>query len=104
MRHLGGSDKNGTLVDRASHKAHYVPGAVLALTNLLNNRQDMSKEAEVRDYVFHKVLDDQQNPTVKRVFEDKNWTKTSWTTTPSTRSTAGVTPCGKGQKLTPTSW
>ncbi|MCB9291704.1 MAG: hypothetical protein H6559_01025 [Lewinellaceae bacterium] len=69
------SDKNGTLVDRASHKARYVPGAVLALTNLLNNRQDLSKEAEVRDYVFHKVLDDQQNPTVKRVFEDKKLDK-----------------------------
>lgn len=69
------SDKNGTLVDRASHKARYVPGAVLALTNLLNNRADLSKEKEVRDYVFQKVLDDQQNPTVKRVFEDKKLDK-----------------------------
>jgi len=69
------SDKNGTLVDRASHKARYVPGAVLALTNLLNNRTDLSKEKEVRDYVSQKVLDDQQNPTVKRVFEDKKLDK-----------------------------
>lgn len=69
------SDKNGTLVDRASHKARYVPGAVLALANLLNNRTDLSKEKEVRDYVFQKVLDDQQNPTVKRVFEDKKLDK-----------------------------
>ena len=65
------SDKNGTLVDRASQKARYVPGAVLALINLLNNRTSLSKEEEVREYVFQRVLEDQQNPTIKRVFEDK---------------------------------
>ena len=69
------SAQNAPLVDRASHKARYVPGAVLALINLLNNHTDLSKEKEVRDYVFQKVLDDQQNPTVKRVFEDKKLDK-----------------------------
>ncbi|MCB9263393.1 MAG: hypothetical protein H6558_00040 [Lewinellaceae bacterium] len=92
MRHLGGTAIRTAPWWTAPPTRTYVPGAVLVLTNLLNNRQDLSKEAEVRDYVFHKVLDDQQNPTVKRVFEDKNWTRTNWTTTPPTRSTAGATP------------
>ena len=69
------SAQNAPLVDRASHKARYVPGTVLALINLLNNHTNLSQEKEVRNYVFLKVLDDQQNPTVKRVFEDKKLDK-----------------------------
>ncbi|MCB0596423.1 MAG: hypothetical protein H6557_21005 [Lewinellaceae bacterium] len=65
------SDQNATLVDRAAQKARYTPAAVLALINLLNNRQDFQiKDEEVRKYVRRRVLEEQQNPTLSRVFSD----------------------------------
>ncbi len=69
------SDKNATLVDQASQKARYLPGAVLALVDLLNNRKDLSKVAEVREYVLQKVLEEQKNPAVSRVFREPEFAK-----------------------------
>ena len=64
------SGQNTTLVDRAAQKARNTPDAVLALINLLNNRQDFQKNEEVKKYVRRRVLEDQQNPTILRVFHD----------------------------------
>lgn len=64
------ADQNLTLVDRAAQKARYTPEAVAALVNLLHNRQDFQKNEEVKKFVRRKVLEEQQNPTIQRVFSD----------------------------------
>lgn len=65
------SDRNGTLVDRAAAKARYLPGAVVVLLNLLNNRQHLSKQVEIQEYVLYSTLKEQQNPALSRVFKAK---------------------------------
>ncbi len=69
------SNQYGPMVDRAAQKARQNSAAVSALINLLNNRQDIAKNEDVKKHVRLQVLEDQEDPVIQRVFHDGKLTK-----------------------------